>query len=284
MTILICGRGRVAVDALQHAASRHAAGLGSHRLLACPSGGDDGVDAWQPSLVAAAKALDVPIVAVADVQDDPDLILISLEYDRIIDTSKFASTRLYNIHFSALPAYRGVYTSIWPLLNGETEAGVTLHVIDPGVDTGAIVAQRRFPLAKQETARTLFDRFHLEGTELIVEWLPLLVAGEVSSEPQSEQGASLYRRSDLDVSSARQIDLSQTAEEMNRTARAFYFPEYQTALFRGQGIRACRRMGERAQPSTILAETSRSIVVSASDGEVVELIKAITSLTSPSPR
>ncbi len=282
MTVLICGRGRVAVDVLQYAVARQAAGFDDVRLLACPSRGDAGVDTWQPSLVAAAQALGVPLVDIQKFRDEPDLLLLSLEYDRIIDTEAFASTRLYNIHFSALPAYRGVYTSIWPILNGEAESGVTLHAIDPGVDTGAIVAQQRFPLAATETARTLFERLHTEATSLVTAWLPGLIAGEIETTPQTENGASLYRRSGLDLERARVLDLSQSAQEMDRRVRAFYFPEYQTATFHGQGVRACRDTGQTAAPGRVLVETSRSAIVSAQDGRVVELVWVNSSNTGAS--
>ena len=76
----------------------------------------------------------------------PDLLFMSVEYDRIIKPALFASSRLYNVHFSLLPKYRGCNTAVWPILNGEAEHGVTLHEIDAGIDSGPIVAQRSFPI------------------------------------------------------------------------------------------------------------------------------------------
>ena len=277
MTVLVCGRGRVAVDVLQHAAALRAAGAVPARLLACPSDGDAGVDTWQPSLVGAARALGVPVVGPAEVRSDPDLVLLSLEYDRILDVGLFASRRLYNVHFSALPAYRGVYTSIWPILNGEAEAGVTLHEVDAGVDTGPVVAQRRFGLDGAETARSLFARFHAEAARLVAEWYPRLVGGAVRSEPQGGAGASLYRRADLDVERERALTLDRSAAELDRRTRAFYFPEYQTATFGGRAVRACRPTGVpagSARPGAVVADTGRSAVAVTAGREVVELVWA----------
>ena len=73
-------------------------------------------------------------------------MFISLEYHRLIDPLKFVTSKLYNPHFSLLPAYKGMYTSALPLLNDEKDAGVTLHHIDSGIDTGDIIDQIIFPI------------------------------------------------------------------------------------------------------------------------------------------
>ena len=226
MTVLICGRGRVAVDVLQYAVARQAAGFDDVGSSLVPR------EAMQASTRGSRRSWLRPRLRRAsrrhpEVSGRTGSAALSLEYDRIIDTEAFASTRLYISTFPALPADRGVYTSIWPILNGEAESGVTLHAIDPGVDTGAIVAQQRFPLAATETARTLFERLHTEATSLVTAWLPGLIAGEIETTPQTENGASLYRRSGLDLERARVLDLSQSAQEMDRRVRAFYFPEYE---------------------------------------------------------
>ncbi|WP_241392744.1 formyltransferase family protein [Pseudomonas chlororaphis] len=70
---------------------------------------------------------------------------ISLEFDRIVVPGRFSISRVSNIHFSRLPEYKGMFTSVWPLLESRAEAGVTLHFIDRGIDTGEIVAQQVFP-------------------------------------------------------------------------------------------------------------------------------------------
>ena len=56
----------------------------------------------------------------------------------------FLNARLYNIHFSYLPAYKGMFTSALPIKNGEVDSGVTLHKIESGIDTGDIIDQIKF--------------------------------------------------------------------------------------------------------------------------------------------
>lgn len=61
--------------------------------------------------------------------------------------------RIYNVHGGPLPAYRGLPLVMlaYAILNGETEFGATLHEVDAGLDTGPILAERRFPIAPDDT-------------------------------------------------------------------------------------------------------------------------------------
>src|SRR5688500_5774692 len=177
--------------------------------------------------------LGVPVVALDTLESDPDIVLVSLEYDRILPVERFASSRLYNIHFSALPRYRGVYTSIWPILNGETTVGVTLHYMDAGVDTGAVIAQRTAPLPHYLTARRLYDVFMDEGLALVREWRPGLLATIPAAQCQHGGDATSYNRRSLDLRRI-SVDLTQDRDEICRLVRAFFFPEYQLPTVNGR--------------------------------------------------
>ena len=63
-----------------------------------------------------------------------------------------------NFHDGPLPEYAGLNTPVWALLNGETQHGVTWHLMTREVDRGDILAQRRFDLTDSETALTLNTR------------------------------------------------------------------------------------------------------------------------------
>ena len=73
-----------------------------------------------------------------------NLIFISIEYEQILDTKKFFSKELFNIHFSLLPKYRGCHTNYLQIKNGEKYSGVTIHKIDRGIDTGNIIDQIKY--------------------------------------------------------------------------------------------------------------------------------------------
>jgi methionyl-tRNA formyltransferase len=271
--IAICGKGRIASTALSFALhTLHARGISS-RLVACPNSDDKGYDTWQESLVATASELGVARVTTSELESARDLLLISLEYDRLIPVERFASRRLYNLHFSALPKYRGVYTSIWPLLNDEAESGVTLHELARGADTGAVVAQRRFPIPGHTTARLLYEMYMREAIILFHDWFPILVEGAPRAEPQDERGASSYNRKSLDLKHI-EIDLTRPAPEVCRHVRAFHFPEYQLPLFRGRAVRAASELqvATTLPPGTPLLCTAYSGSFAAGEGTTVELI------------
>src|SRR5262245_15951436 len=60
-----------------------------------------------------------------------------------------------NVHGSLLPKYPGARTLSWAIEDGETSSGVTVHVVDEGIDTGPIVLQESFPLSPFETTASL---------------------------------------------------------------------------------------------------------------------------------
>ena len=74
----------------------------------------------------------------------PNLIFISIHYDKIIKIENFKTKNLYNFHFSLLPKYKGMHTGAHPIINGENYSGVTLHKIDNGIDTGDVIDQIKF--------------------------------------------------------------------------------------------------------------------------------------------
>lgn len=94
--------------------------------------------------------------------------------------------RIYNIHGGPLPGYRGLPLALvaYAILNGEREYGVTLHEVDAGVDTGAVLAEQRFPVAPDDG----FEDVMLEVIEachqLFVDNLDAVLVGRLSASPQ----------------------------------------------------------------------------------------------------
>ena len=76
-----------------------------------------------------------------------------------------------NVHPSLLPKYRGAAPIQWALINGETETGVTIMLLDEGEDTGDIILQERIQIASKDTATTLSNRLAHSATPLLVQAL-----------------------------------------------------------------------------------------------------------------
>ncbi len=102
----------------------------------------------------------------------PDVIL-SLFSKEIIPKSIFslALGGCVNLHPAPLPYYRGVSPTFWILANGEKTAGVTLHAVDAGMDTGKIISQRKFPTNGIVTEHALYMRATVLGAGLVADFL-----------------------------------------------------------------------------------------------------------------
>lgn len=267
--LCLAGKNRIAVSALHFAASR-----ADLEVVALPNSDDFGEDTWQPSFLRAARDSGVEVIRQDDLYEVPNLTFISLEYNKIIEVSQFQTAELYNIHFSLLPYYRGTLTSVWPLLNGETLTGVTLHQIDCGVDTGNIVSQREIKLTPLTTARELYDLYQDAGIVVLHENLDSLLTGQVRSTPQPANSGSYFPRSEF-LRLDKEIDFAEPAERIRNFVRSLYFPEYQTALFRGNSVRQAlpKAKASSSPPGTIISSLGNIVVVSSADFEVELLLE-----------
>lgn len=229
-TLCIAGKNQIAVDLLKEASR-----IEGVRLVCLPTEVDRGYEGWQPSLFATAEQMSIPVVMLDDLYEINNLVFLSLEYDKIIRPARFRNPdALFNIHFSLLPKYRGCNTAIWPILNGEREHGVSLHVIDAGVDTGDIIEQVAFGI-DDFTARDVYFKCMRLGTDLCVQMLPKLISGHFDRQPQDPSEGSTYKRKDLDFS-LKKVNLNQTTQDVLRQIRAFTFVEYQLPIIEGLSV------------------------------------------------
>jgi methionyl-tRNA formyltransferase len=133
----------------------------------------------------------------------------------ILDIPKFGCL---NVHTSLLPKYRGAAPIQWALLSGDSETGVTIMKMDAGLDTGAILAETRTPIADTDNAQTLHDRLARLGADLLVRTIPDYVAERIVARPQPPEGASYARKI---MKEDGRIDWSKPAREIWNRVRAF---------------------------------------------------------------
>ena len=141
MKICIAGKNNIACNILEYLIFQK--NMKKEQLFVCCNKNDNGKNTWQRSLRYTAKLLGIKEVCLDDLYDIQDLVFLSLEFDKIIKPTLFTSRKLFNIHFSLLPSYKGMYTAALPILNNEKHTGVTFHKIDNGIDTGPIIAQKK---------------------------------------------------------------------------------------------------------------------------------------------
>jgi len=104
-----------------------------------------------------------------------------------------------NIHASLLPRYRGPAPIQWAVINREKETGVTLMLMDKGLDTGDMLSSASVPILSNETSGSLHDRLALLGAELLIQTLNYYGVHRKNATPQVHEQASyapLLRKED----------------------------------------------------------------------------------------
>lgn len=261
--IVIAGKNNIAVKALNFVLENF-----NDDLAVVINENDFGEDGWQCSLKKHAIKNNVDVISLNEAYERADVFL-SLEFDKIVSPERFKKNNYFNVHFSRLPSYKGMYTSVWPLLNNEQETGVTLHKIDSGIDTGDIIAQKKIRISDADRARDLYIKYLKKGYEVFSENIEQLLRGEFFSEPQLPVDSSYFSKKSIDFSSLK-IDLLKTAFEIKKQIYAFSFREYQLPVVYGRRIAEVEILEEksRKRPGGILEENERFIKISTIDFDV----------------
>ena len=277
MTICIAGKNKIAVEALKHLIANYT----NYNIIACKNGNDEGVNTWQPSLLFFCIKHNIPLVSLSDLYGIKDLLFISLEFDKIIKPEKFESKRLFNIHFSKLPAYKGMYTSILPILFGEKDSAVTLHIIDKRIDAGEIIDQISFPITTELIGRDLYDLFLNHAFTLFKKNITSLIDDKLISYKQPITGSSYFSKSSINFSKIF-IDLNKTAYEIHNQIRAFSFREFQLPKVFNEAIYKSKitETVSNDKPGTIIFKDEWQIEISTIDYNIVLFIDKLQEITT----
>lgn len=120
---------------------------------------------------------------------DADVAVV-VAYGKILPDEFLRAPRrgCINVHFSLLPLYRGAAPANWAIINGETETGVTTMFIEPALDTGPILLQRKTEIGATETAPELMQRLSEIGAPLLGGTLARL--NDITPRPQHDRDAT----------------------------------------------------------------------------------------------
>ena len=189
----------------------------------------------------------------------PDIAVVAA-YGLILPAAVLEAPRLgcINIHASLLPRWRGAAPIQRAILAGDTETGVTIMQMDEGLDTGAILAQRRVPIGGDDDAGALHDALAALGAELVVETLAALAEGRHRARPQPSEGVTYAAKIDRGET---RIDWRRSARDIHRQVRAL--SPSPGAWFETAGIRvrvlAARAVPEGAQPPGTVLDDGAAI-------------------------
>jgi methionyl-tRNA formyltransferase len=151
-------------------------------------------------------------------------LALSVHFSEILSDQFIATPRfgVANLHSGYLPFNRGHWPEVWSIVRG-TPAGVTLHFIDSGVDTGPIIDQVREPVRPEDTCASLARRLEVLGLDLVLRNWPALVAGRALSASQGER-FPLNLHKHLSLISEIDLDRSYTGRELLDVLRALTIP------------------------------------------------------------
>lgn len=225
-----------------------------------------GLEVTQPSRVRAKSFLELAK------EDRPDVAVV-VAFGQIFPESLLKIPRLgcVNLHASLLPAYRGAGPIQAAIAAGDTETGSTTMLMEKGLDTGPILQQRSMPIGRTETTPELAERLAVSGAKLMIETLERLEAGDIVSQPQDDELASLAPL--LEKEDGR-VDWTLRSREIYNHWRAYTpWPGTFTTL-RDDVVKiaSCTVMDTdrgRAEPGEILGLVDDRVVVACGEGAVL---------------
>lgn len=169
---------------------------------------------------------------------EPDAFVV-VAYGELLTAAVLDIPRLgsLNVHFSLLPRWRGAAPVQRAILEGDEATGVTVMLMDEGMDTGPILSTTEVAIGAREDAGTLGARLAELGAPLLVETLRGLAAGTIEARPQDPAAATLAPKPKPEE---RVIDWSEGADAIVRRVRAFSPEPGATTAFRGQPLKVLR--------------------------------------------
>ncbi len=152
----------------------------------------------------------------------PDLVFC-VGWTQLLRREILAIPRLgcIGFHASLLPKYRGRAPVNWAIIHGERETGNTMLLLDEGVDTGDIIAQRSFPITLEDTCATVYEKVAQSEEDMIREIMPLIHAGKMPRRPQDHSQATVMPRRRPEDG---EIDWRRTTRELHDWVRALTHP------------------------------------------------------------
>lgn len=151
------------------------------------------------------------------------------------------SAGVVNIHPAYLPYNRGAFPNVWSIID-QTPAGVTLHYIDVGVDTGDLIAQRKVVTLPTDTGGSLYGRLEQACVDLFEETWPLIAAGDANRRAQPGHEGTSHRMKDVDAIDEIDLDATYTARDLINLLRARTFPPHAGAYFLEKDSRVYLRL------------------------------------------
>ena len=184
----------------------------------------------------------------------------------------------FNLHASLLPQYRGAAPINWAIINGETESGVTTFMLNHEIDKGDILCRSRVPIGPDECAGTLHDKLMVAGTDLVVETVEKIAAGDIVPVGQDGIAPAEIREAPKIFKDTCRIDWKSDRRTVFNLIRGLSpYPAAWSELRRDDAAPLAVKIyrahpdpdaGARSAPGTILSDGKTFLKVACADGYV----------------
>ncbi len=240
-----------------------------------------------PPVKELAESAGLPILQPPSLRKDPNALewvsdlspdlMVVVAYGQILPERFFRLPRYgaLNVHASLLPGYRGAAPAAWAIMNGETLTGVSIMLIEKGLDTGDVLSRVEVPIGENDTCGDLERVLARRGAELLCETIPDYVSGLLRPSPQDHDRATVARS--LQKSDGR-LDWNWTAACLHNRIRGVHPWPGGQARFRGREIKIWEsRLGpsdsSSGKPGEIVDSGRDGIVVSCGKGTRLRLLQ-----------
>jgi methionyl-tRNA formyltransferase len=207
----------------------------------------------------------------------PDAIVVAA-FGQILPRSvlEIPAFGCINIHPSLLPKYRGVAPVPAAILNGDEFTGVSIMLMDKGIDTGPVLTSVHVPVLPQDTAETLMQKLANTSAQLLLDTLPGWFRKEITPQPQNDAGASYTK---MLTKEAGEIDWKLPAVQIWRQVRAYQPWPGSFTKWQGKQLKILDTVplpGEGAsEPGTVVPVKTEGAAFGISTGEGILGVKKV---------
>lgn len=192
-------------------------------------------------VISTAKQLNIPIFTVSTKQELNNLmsttnfqskLAILIDFGIIVSSEviEYFKLGIINSHFSLLPRWRGADPISFSILNGDEKTGVSLMVIDEGLDTGKLITQKSLKIDNITTTPELTQSLITLSDKLLQDYVPKFIAGKIKPKAQPHPERAIYSKKLVKTDG--KIDWSKPAQQIQQQVRAFLgWPGSYTNIF-----------------------------------------------------
>lgn len=238
-----------------------------------------------PPTKLVAEELGIPVFQPATLRDgsflnklrelQPELCVV-ISYGKIFPPEflNVAPLGFVNVHYSLLPNYRGASPLQTAIINGDKESGVTVALLEPEVDSGPILDQKKLPVPEDLFYQDLLKEYGREGAEFLVTTLQKYLSGEIKPQQQDHSRATLAKVFTRDDG---RINWSRPVEQIYNRIRALSIEPGTWTTWNGEALKIIKAhpiLEENGDDIGIISEVGGEIVASTGRGSLaLEIIQ-----------